>query len=57
MIHTLLNAGANINARNREGNTPLHFAAGNGHTEAIRILLDAGADIDAKNNYRQKPNL
>jgi hypothetical protein len=29
--------------------TPLHYAAGNGHTAILELLLNAGADKDAKN--------
>ena len=43
-IDALLNAGADIDARDRERCTPLHWAAQNGHTNAITTLLDAGAD-------------
>ncbi|MCY4042723.1 MAG: ankyrin repeat domain-containing protein, partial [Candidatus Dadabacteria bacterium] len=39
-----------VNARDENGDTPLHWAAGLGKTEAIRELLKAGADIEARNN-------
>ena len=29
--------------------TPLHYAAGNGHLEVVKELVSRGADIDAKN--------
>lgn len=29
----------------KDGGTPLHWAAEEGHADAIRVLLDAGADI------------
>lgn len=34
----------NTNLPNTSGNTPLHWAALNGHLDAIKILLAAGAD-------------
>ena len=49
-IITLLNAGADLNARDQSGNTPLHGAARSGRPEAITALLDAGAHPNAKDN-------
>ena len=39
-----------INARDRNGQTPLMRAASLGRIEAIRQLLNAGADIEARGN-------
>jgi uncharacterized protein len=33
-----------INAQNKAGNTPLHWAALNGHVEILLLLLQNGAD-------------
>ena len=41
-------ANADIHARAKFGYTPLHFAAGWGHAEAVNALLAAGADIHAR---------
>ncbi|KXZ44528.1 hypothetical protein GPECTOR_66g256 [Gonium pectorale] len=46
-IVALLQAGANIDAANKDGWTPLHIVAKNGHVKAIAALLQAGANIDA----------
>jgi hypothetical protein len=43
----LLNAGANVHARNDEA---LRMASYNGHTDVVKLLLDAGADVHANND-------
>jgi hypothetical protein len=40
-LRRLLGNGANVRA---SGNSPLQLAAGNGHLEALKILVDNGAD-------------
>jgi len=34
---------------NQEGNTPLHWAALNGHLEAVKALVSQGADTGVRN--------
>jgi len=46
----LLAAGADVNAKNRNCDTPLIAAALLGHTDCVKALLAAGADVKAKNN-------
>ena len=48
---TLLDSGADVNAKGASGWTPLYWAARNGHTEMAHLLIDHGADVNAKNNY------
>jgi ankyrin repeat protein len=48
VVQALSNAGANLNATDEYGWTPLHWAARNGHTGAVRALLDARADVNAQ---------
>jgi ankyrin repeat protein len=51
----LIDKGADIEAKDREGWTPLHWAAQRGHIEVVRLLCDHGADIEAVNFYGRRP--
>ena len=52
----LVSHGANVNARNSAGATPLHDAALAGQAAVITILLDQGADINVRDTeYRGHP--
>jgi len=46
-MSSLIVAGANVNAREVEGETPLMYAAAAGRTKMVLFLLESGADIDA----------
>ena len=49
-VRQCLNAGANLNARDKDGLTPLHGAATFSQTPAIiTTLLNAGADPNTRN--------
>ncbi len=43
ILKMLLNAGANVNARDGEGRTALSVAEHNGSAEVVRLLKEAGA--------------
>jgi len=51
----LLQGGADANARDRAGNTPLLLATVNNFTEGARILLLVQARVDIKNNSGETP--
>ncbi|MBG89679.1 MAG: glucan biosynthesis protein [Verrucomicrobiales bacterium] len=45
----LLEAGAEVNAQNKDGGTALHAAAFLGEAEIVKLLLESGADYKLKN--------
>ncbi|GFQ67362.1 SH3 and multiple ankyrin repeat domains protein 3 [Trichonephila clavata] len=54
-LEHLLFYGADMNARNASGNTPLHVCAVNDQESCARVLLFRGADKNALNYANQNP--
>ena len=55
-VSRCLKAGARMNARNKDGATPLHRAARLSETPAVvTVLLDAGADPAARDKAGKTP--
>jgi ankyrin repeat protein len=50
-VQTLLDKGADVNARFRYGTTALFKAAERGHTEVVKLLLARGADASIKDTF------
>ncbi len=57
LIQELVDAGADVNARDSRDMTPLMFAVGSEHQNAgvVRVLLRAGAAVNAKSNLGETP--
>ncbi len=51
-IMRLLNAGANPNAKDSDGMTPLIIAAWGGDRKIVNAMLALGAEIDAQDNHK-----
>src|SRR5262245_41695498 len=50
-VASLLDRGADVNARSRYGVTALGFAAGEGQLDVVRLLVDRGADVQAADSF------
>jgi len=55
LIMIFIAAGADVNARNAYGNTPLCIAAKNGYEEIVQILLEEGAKKEQRNAQGKLP--
>ena len=51
VIECLVEAKANVNAKNKQGQTALHVAINEGFKGTVKTLLEQGADTSAKVCY------
>jgi ankyrin repeat protein len=54
-VEALIAAGANKEAKTKNGQTPLHWAAQDVQTKTTLALINAGADIETKDNSGSTP--
>ena len=47
-VQAYLDAGVDINARDKNGSTPLHWAAFKDHKDIVELLINRGAQVNAK---------
>ena len=48
IVKMLIDAGADVNARDTDEWTPLHFAARYASSDVVKMLIEAGADVNAR---------
>ena len=54
-VTSLIQRGANIDARSNGGHTPLHLAVENGHFAVAEFLVEQGAATDTVDNQAISP--
>src|SRR6266436_1718120 len=54
-IEMMIKLGADVNASDDQGKTPLHDACLKGHSDTVRLLLDHGANIGARDKNGATP--
>ncbi|MCX3064435.1 ankyrin repeat domain-containing protein [Wolbachia endosymbiont of Drosophila pseudotakahashii] len=55
VVGALIKGKAEINAKDRQGRTPLHWAASKGGIEVVNALIEKGSDVNAVNKYGNAP--
>ena len=54
-VKHLIDTGAGVNSKSKEGLTPLHAALCHGHIESMNYLIKSGADVNSKQNTEATP--
>ena len=55
MARTLLEAGVDKDAEDKNGRTPLYHAVASNHPHLATLLIEACADLDAPDNHGWTP--
>lgn len=54
-VKSLISKGADVNAKSKWGQTPLHLAARAGQKDMVELLITKGAEVNAKNKWGRTP--
>lgn len=55
IVHAFIAKGADVNLADRNGGTPLHWAAARGLRDIVELLLEKGADPQARDADGERP--
>ena len=55
VLKSLIKNGADVNAKGRHGDTPLHMASSYGNLEIAQLLIENGANVNAKYRLGMTP--
>ena len=55
IVQLLVEKGAQLEARDKNGRTPLHWAAAFGHFEIVQYLINKGAQVEPRDNDDETP--
>lgn len=55
MAAYLRERGDEVNVADKDGFTPLHFAAQQQHADVAALLIEAGADLNTRNKFGNTP--
>ncbi|XP_037513478.2 E3 ubiquitin-protein ligase MIB2-like [Rhipicephalus sanguineus] len=55
LVKTLIDAGNDVNVKDKDGDTPLHYCAYGNEPGVIRLLVRARADLNAVNEKNRTP--
>ena len=55
VLKYLISQGADVNAKDNDGETPLHHTVFNSNIEVLKYLVSQGVDVNAKNNNGRTP--
>ena len=50
VVQVLIDAGADIDTKDNEGRSPLHYACNNGLSDIVKMLVEAGAGVRDTDN-------
>jgi len=54
-LKKLIDSGADVNAKNKDGDTPLHTATWKGNIEIVKLLIENGANLNIQDSNGKTP--